>query len=177
MTTLPTTPSSQVSVPPLSLPSQVATAEEALAVIQSLRAHFDLVGTEFTADDAASQVETIMSETDAEFASLLTPALTRAVQEDSRWNRLRDTLAECGNETIGDVVSEIVGDLSSAPLGEDQVYVIVATTKHGHLIREATVQMPEHVAAEVARARSAPGADEVRVGIRTAGEDGDLHLV
>lgn len=176
MTTLPTF-TNEVSVPPLPLPSQVATAGEALSIIHSLRTHFDLVGTEFTADDAISQIETIMSETDEEFTSLLLPSLTRAVQEDARWNRLPDSLAERGNETLGDVIAEVVGDLSSEPLGDDQVYVIIATTSRGHLIREATVRDSKHVPEEVARSKSEPGVEEVRVGVRTGNEDGDLHLV
>ena len=61
------------------------------------------------------------------------------------------------------------------PLEEGQVYAIVGTTRRGHLMREATVRHPAHVAAEVARTKGEPGVDEVRVEVRASGVDADLR--
>lgn len=102
----------EVSVPSFILPAKVATKDEALSLIQSLRSHFGL---------------------------------------------------EEG--------------LPSTPLADDQVYVIIATTARGHLMRETTVRSPEYVPAEVARSKDEPGVEKVRVGIRTGSVDGELRLV
>lgn len=144
-----------MSVPTVeAVTNSVTTAEEALAVISDLRARFDLVGTEFTPEDVTSHVSTMLSEAPADVAEFMTPHIARAVTSDSRWSRLRDTLAEHGNEVLGDVVVETCGLFASLPFGPEHALLVTSRDGEGEVVREATLLAVDALPFEVEAGKS-----------------------
>lgn len=154
-----------VSVPPLDLPARVSTEAEALTLIQQMRTHFGLVGTEFTPEDVSPMVAAVLGNLGEDVERLLTPAVTTAVLQDSRWAGLRDALSEHGNNELAALVSDVAGALAWADWdAEDGTRVKVSgVSVCGHQMRVTTATTPERLVEAVKQTRAAEGVAEVLV--------------
>lgn len=88
-------------------------SDDALAVISAIRDRFGFTGTLFTPEDISSMAIAALHEHPEAFAAALTPALTQHVREGYEYRKLGDILAERGNETLGDAVTQAVGLLEA----------------------------------------------------------------
>lgn len=84
-------------------------ADDALAVVTAIRDRFGFTGTLFTPEDITSITAAALEERPAQFAAAVTPAISAHVRDGYEYRKLGDILAERGNETLGDAVTQAVG--------------------------------------------------------------------
>lgn len=159
--------------------SAIETEDQALEVIASLRAKFDLSGTEFVRKDVRDAVDNVLSEVPEEVAEFMAPHYVQAILDGTYWNRLQDILAERGNEHLGDAAADTVGALSSHPLSPDHSVIVTTHGERGEIIQEVALVSEQsllRLVAEVSQGRSAPGAKRVSVGWAYVLGDEERHI-
>lgn len=153
----------------------IKTEDDALDAIHRLRTKFDMSGTMFVRQDVTHAVINVMSEAPEEVAEFMTPHIVQEVMDDTRWKRLQDTLAERGNEAVGDIVVDICGLFASLPVGDDQALEVSTRNSEGKVIRKVVLDSADEVASEVQKAK-VPHAETITVGTAyRVSEGGDVR--
>lgn len=91
-------------------PHYPATEAEAMALVHGIRGRFGWVGTEFCLGDVRDAIR----ESDGGPEDTEVEAVLDRVIDDPRWHNLGDILSERGNETISDLVADLLPDADDA---------------------------------------------------------------
>lgn len=143
--------------------SGIETEEQALEAISSLRAKFDMRGTEFTREDIKDAVDSTLSEAPEDVAEFLASCFVQVILDDPYWKRLPDVLSERGNEVLGDAAADACGLLASVGPGLGCTILVTSHDADGAVVTETTVDRYEDLRAGVEKAKHDPGATKVAV--------------
>lgn len=140
----------------------------AMNKIASVRARFNMVGTEFVKADIEDHVRSILEELPSDVAEFLTPIYVRQMVEGFSWKALRDIIIARGNEHLGDSVAEMVGIPTDEQFGPECAIQVTSHDSNGEVLRDTRLnKSAASLVEEIEQAKNIPGAVEVTIhGVR-----------
>lgn len=149
------------------------TEEQAMDEIASIRARFDMVGTEFVKADIEDHVRGILEELPSDVAECLAPIYVQQMVEGFSWKALRDIIIARGNEHLGDSVAEMVGIPTDAQFGPEYAIRVTSHDSNGEVLRDTRLnKTAASLVEEIEQAKNIPGAVEVTINGIYFTEDG-----
>ena len=144
--------------------ADIRTEEQAMNAINSIRARFDLVGTEFGRADVEDYVGAALAELPNDVAEFLTPRYVEAMVNGFSLKALRDIIISRGNEHLDDSVAEMIGIPTDAQFGPEYGIRVVSHDSSGETLRETILkQTADSLLTEIEQAKKVPNAAEVTV--------------